>query len=273
MSKVVREDIDQLNATLTVTLSPSDYEPKFKSELKKYQQKAHMKGFRKGKTPMGMIKKMYGRGLLAEVVNEMLQKEIYEYINNEKLDLLGQPIPSDEQANVDFDVRDLSDFEFRFDLGLAPEFEVKGADSATTVDRYQVEVIDEPIETELEGARKQIGKRSLPEDDIQENDLLKFNVEELEGDQVKENGWAATFSILLDRIANEDLRKELLGKKLGDKVRFNIFELESDVDEAYVKKYLLDMKEDEEVEVNPMFEGEIVEVSRNEPADMDQEFF
>jgi trigger factor len=167
----------------------------------------------------------------------------------------------------------VNDFEFRFDLGIAPEFEVQGASSETAIEKYKVEVIDEVVEKELENARKQVGKRTLPEDDIKEGDLLKFNVEELEGDQVKDNGWAATFSILMEKIVDEDLKKELLTKKTGDKVRFNVFELEENQTEEHVKKYLLDMKEDEDQEVGPMFEGEIVEVSRVDLADLDQEFF
>jgi len=273
MSKVVREDIDQLNATITITLTKADYEPKFKSELKKVAQKAQMKGFRKGKTPTSVIKKMYGKGVLADLINQMLQESIYNYITDEKLDILGQPLPADEQEQVDFDVKNLNDFEFKFDLGLSPEFEVKGASKSTTMERHEVEVVDEPIDKELENARKQVGKRTLPEEDIQEGDLIKFNIEELDGDQIKENGWASTFSILMEKIASEELKKELLEKKLGDKVRFNVFEIETDVDEAYVRKYLLDMPEEEEQEVGQLFEGEIAEVSRVGLADLDQEFF
>ena len=109
MSKVVREDTGDLTATITVQLERSDYEPKLNTELKKYREKAHMKGFRKGKTPMSVIRKMYGKGVLAEVINDLLQKELFDFIDQEKLSLLGQPLPDEGQPQVDFDLQNLND--------------------------------------------------------------------------------------------------------------------------------------------------------------------
>ncbi|MCB0548779.1 MAG: trigger factor family protein, partial [Phaeodactylibacter sp.] len=119
MPKVVREDIDNLNAVLTVTLEKEDYESKFNSELSKYRKQAHMKGFRKGKTPLSVLKKMYGKSVLADVINEMLQKELYGYLTGENINILGQPLPSDSQEPIDFELRELHDYTFKFDLGLA----------------------------------------------------------------------------------------------------------------------------------------------------------
>ena len=137
MPKVVREEIDNLNATVTITLEKSDYQPKFKSELNKYRQKAHMKGFRRGKTPLSVVKKMYGKAVLAEVINEQLQKELFEHLNEDKLDILGQPLPSEDQEQIEFDLKDMSDYVFKFDLGIAPEFEVEGLDKKNSFQKSQ----------------------------------------------------------------------------------------------------------------------------------------
>ena len=106
MSKVVREDVGNLSAVLTLTVSKEDYEPKLSTELNKHRKKAALKGFRKGKTPMGFIKKMYGRAILADAINEMIQKELTKYISEEKIQILGQPLPSEDQQEYDFNINE-----------------------------------------------------------------------------------------------------------------------------------------------------------------------
>ena len=154
MPKVVREDIDNLNATLTITIDKGDYQSKFESELGKYRKQAHMKGFRRGKTPLSVVKKMYGKAVLGEVINDMLQKELFDYLNEKKIDILGQPIPSKDQEQVDIDPKDMSNYEFKFDLGIAPDFEIKGLDKKNTFQKYVVDPKKKMIDTELENSRK-----------------------------------------------------------------------------------------------------------------------
>ncbi|MCB9276296.1 MAG: trigger factor [Lewinellaceae bacterium] len=273
MPKVVREDIDNLNAVLTVTIEKNDYASKLDSELSKYRKQAHMKGFRKGKTPMGVLKKMYGRGVLADVINNMLQKELYDYLEQEDIRILGQPLPSDSQEPIDFDIRELHDFVFKFDLGIAPEFDVKGIDGSNSFKKMEVEVPAEMVSEELDAARRRHGQRTLPTDDIQENDILKMEARELEGGQPKEGGVHSEFSILVRSISNEATRNELLTKKLGDTLKLNIFELEGDKDEKYIRRYYLNLGEEDQREVGQEYEVTINEVSRIEPAELNQEFY
>ncbi|HEB61587.1 MAG TPA: trigger factor [Bacteroidetes bacterium] len=272
MSKVVRKDVDDLNATITVKVAKGDYEPKFNKELKKHRKEAQIKGFRKGKTPLSFIRKIYGQSVLVKIINELLEESINNYLVEEKLDIIGQPIPSETQERMEFSTKYLQDYEFNFDLGLAPVFEVKGASADTTVDKYKVLVLDDIVDKDLENARKRVGKNIKVEEGIQDGDLINFDVEELDGDQIKENGWAANFSILYDKIADEKIKTELRSKKLGDALRFNIYDLEADTDTDYVRKYLLDIPENEEQEVGQFFEAKIKEISRQEMADLDQEF-
>ncbi|MCB0586072.1 MAG: trigger factor [Phaeodactylibacter sp.] len=273
MPKVVREDIDNLNAVLTVTLEKKDYEPKFNSELSKYRKQAHMKGFRKGKTPVSVLKKMYGKSVLADVINEMLQKELYDYLNNEDMKILGQPLPADDQPPIDFELRELHDYTFKFDLGLAPEFEVEGVSPESTFGKIEVEVTDEMIDEELDAARKRHGERQFVEDEIRENDMVKLLAKELDGVEVKEDGVESEFSLLASAISDENAKKQLLNGKKGDTFRFDLFELEEDKDEAYVRKYFLNLSDDDEREVGREYEVTVEEVSRIVPAELNQEFF
>ncbi|MCG8331917.1 MAG: trigger factor [Chitinophagales bacterium] len=266
MPKVVREDIDNLNAVLTVTLEKSDYESKYNAELSKYRKQGQMKGFRKGKTPLSVIKKMYGKAILADAVNEKLQSTLYEYLTEEDISILGQPIPSDSQEPIDFDTKELIDFVFKFDLGIAPEFEVQGLDGS--FEKLAIEVADEMIAEDLESLRKRLGERIHPEDDIQDNDIIKFSAKE----KGKEEGLETEFSILMSSIT-EAAQKQLLPLKKGDSIDLNVFELEVDKDEKHVRKYLLNLKEEDEQEVNAEFECTIIEVSRVAPAELNQAFF
>ncbi len=273
MPKVVREDIDNLNAVLTVTLEKEDYEPKFKSELSKYQKQAHMKGFRKGKTPMSVLKKMYGKSVLADVINEMLQKELYGYLTEEDIKILGQPLPSESQEPINFELKELDNYTFKFDLGLAPEFEVEGVGPENTFEKMEVEVSGEMIDEELEAARKRHGERKFIQEDIRENDMVKLSAKELDGDEIKEDGLESEFSLLVNSISDEEARQQLLGGKQGDTFRFNLFELEEDKDEKYVRKYFLELSDDDDREVGQHYEVTVKEVSRIEPAGLNQEFF
>ena len=265
MSKVVREDIDNLNAVVTVTLEKSDYLPKFQAELNKYRKQGQMKGFRKGKTPLSVIKKMYGKSILAEIVNNLLQEELYGYLQNEEIKFLGQPLPAEDQELIDFDLKNLDDFEFKFDLGLAPEFEVQGLDD--TYEKLAVEVKEEWISEELESIQKRNGKQEATEEAIEENDMLKIKAVEAD----KEDALETEFSILVSR-TTESAQGQLTGLKTGDTLRLNLFELEPNTDEKYVRKYFLDLEENDDREVGQEYDCTIEEVKRLVPAELDEAF-
>lgn len=274
MPKVEHENIDNLNAVLTVTLEKSDYEPKFKTELNKYRKQANMKGFRKGKTPTSVLKKMYGKGVLADVINEMLQKELYDYLTDNDIKILGQPLPSADQEAQDFDLKTLQDYVFKFDLGLAPDFEVAGADEHTTFEKMAVEPGEDMVDEDLQAARKRAGERKAVEDTIQDNDMVKLEVTELDGDAPKADGITSEFSLLIGQNTNEELKETLMEKKQGDQLKIDILNIEHDRDEDYARKYYLNLgEEDAEKEFNNEFEATIAEVTRIAPAEMNQEFF
>jgi trigger factor len=274
MPQVVRTDSDNLNTQIVLTITKDDYEPKFKSELNKYKNKVQMKGFRKGKTPTALIKKMYGQKLLVDVINEMVQNEIFTFIKGEDLQTIGQPIPAEDQPEVDFNVNDLKDMEFRFDIGLAPQFELQGVGKDTSFDFKKVQIEDSFLDEQVEAGRKRVGERVQMTEDIEGNDVIKLNVNELDGDKLKKDGWAASFSVLVDEIVDEKVKEEILTKKAGDKVTVNVFQLEKDKDADFVRKNMLGVQEnDGDVEIGEMFEATIEEVNRIQLAEINQEFF
>lgn len=274
MAKVVRTDRDNLNSVLTITFQKEDYEPKLNAAINKQRKEAHMKGFRKGRTPLGFIKKMYGRAILADVINNALHDEVTKFLQEEDINVLGQPLPSEDQPEYGFEINNLSDFTFSFDLGLAPKFEVQGLDESNVFEKYAVKVPADAVEKEFDVARKRVGQRVSIDEVIEEDDMLSLNAEELADGEVKEKGWASTFSVLVKDL-NPETKTEVLTKKKGDKIRFNIYQLEaSDRGEEHVKKYLLNVTEnDQDVEIGEEFEATIDDVNRVVAADLDQAFF
>jgi trigger factor len=271
--QIVRKETAPLHLTLNITLEPSDYSPKFDSEIKKYKDKAQLKGFRKGKTPDTVIKKMYGKSILAEVINQTLQDKLYGYLDENNINYLGQPLPiEDENHSLHLDAYSPKDYVFSFELGIAPELDVKGVSDADEYTFYDVDVDESLVDEEIDGARKRFGKRIEATDTIQLMDMIKLDAEELDGAVVKDDGWKSTISMLVNVIDDEDVKNELLTKKVGDSITFDVYKLENK-DQDYIRKYLLKVPADNEQEISNMFTATITEVSRVELAEMDEEFF
>ncbi len=271
MPNVTSDHSDALNARLTVTIKPEDYQTTYQKELAKYQEHGHLKGFRKGKTPMSVIRKMYGKAVLSEVVNREIQNALFQHIVDEKLNTLGHPLLAEDQELVEFDPKHLQTYSVTFDLGLAPEFELKGLDDGRVFDYFKVEVPQSMIEEELDNLRLRHGEREETTSSLQENDLVKVNARELEDGKPKKDGLEKEFSLLLSNI-KEEARKALLEKSVGDRLKMNIFELEKEND-SYVRKYYLGLEEDDEREINPEFELTIQSASHIVPAELNEAFF
>ncbi|MFN4257146.1 MAG: trigger factor [Saprospiraceae bacterium] len=268
MPTVARQDLDQTHCILTVSIFRDDIKPRLTSELKRFRQRATIKGFRQGQVPMDYIKKMYGTSIFADLINEMVSNELFTYLRENKMDVLGQPLPTEDQKRYSFKV-DAPEEEYTvsYEVGYVPPFEIKGLDSSQTYERLTVSDLDALAETDLDYARNRMGKRSNPEDDIQENDILRVAAKEEGGD------WATTVTILVKDLKDEALKTELLGKKKGDSVRFNVRSIDKVEDEKMLRKYILNLPDGDDRPVGDWFEGTIEEVSRVGKADLDQEFF
>ncbi len=267
-----REDKDNLTAFLTVTIPYSEYSVPVNKELNKIRRTASFKGFRAGKTPMSFVKKMYGARILLDELNKILVDSTTDYFKD--LDLLGQPLPIG-QDDMDFNVFKKNDYDFKFELGIRPEIEVQGFSSDTVLTLYKATVADSEIEEEVKNNQERLASSTHPTEDIVETDLIKIQLQELTDEgEIKVNGIENTTSTAVDRIVNEELKAQILTLKTGDTFVTNVYELDS-LEPEKIRKYLLDVEEEdmEFLEINEKFQATIEEVTRQAPAEMNQEFF
>lgn len=202
---ISRHNIDDLNAVLTVQITKEDYAPQVEKILKNYQKTANIPGFRKGHVPMGMIQKQYGKAVLLDEVNKLIQESLNSYITQEKLEVLGNPLPVE---NPDFNL-DNEDFSFDFEIGLSPKFEVDL--KKKPISNYKVIADKAFLDQQIKSIRKSYGKL-ISKDTVEADDEITgvFTNEEMNIEK------KATFS--LERIKDKKQKEALLGKKPGDTV-------------------------------------------------------
>lgn len=274
-SMVVRQDIDNSSALVTVTLTRDEYKPKVDAELKRYRQKAPIKGFRPGQAPMDFVKRMYGNALFGEVMQDLFAEQLVAHLREARLDVLGQPLPSEDQPRFTFNINQPeASYAIQYEVGFVPKFELRGLDKNETYDRLVVSDLDQLAETDLQETRKRAQQRVSVEDNIQENDMLRIAARELDGDTVKEGGWETTIPVLVSSVADEDLKAQLLSLKKGDTLRFNPRHIENQGKEELYRKYILSLQADDDRVVSDSFEGVIEDVSRIlAEAELNEAFF
>lgn len=255
---ITREQIDELNAVVKVAISRDDYSDKVDTVLNDYRKKANIPGFRKGHVPMGLVKKQYGKAVLVDEVNKLLQDALDKYLTEEKIDVLGNPLPK-AQDNFDWDAEN---FSFEFELGLAPEFEVnlKGKKAITS---YKIVADDKMLDEQVDRIRNQYGKL-ISKDTIEEGDEITgtFTSEEKEIDN------KATFS--LDKIKGKRNLGKFTGAKTGDVLELKTKSLfQDDHDLMNFLKVEHDEVHDLDISVNFTIE----EINKREPAELNQELF
>ena len=181
--EVVKKDLDKLNAEITIKISENDYKEKVEQSLRNYRKQVNMPGFRKGHVPMGMVKKMVGTNIMAEEINRLLSDKLYAYIGEEKLNVLGNPMPKEEEAkNIDWETQ--KDFEFTYEVGIAPEVKVDVTDK-DKFEKYKIKVTDKMVDEQITEIAKRYGKM-VEVDKSEKGDMLYGKFEELEKGKVKE---------------------------------------------------------------------------------------
>lgn len=258
LMNITRKDIDALNAVVTVNIEKDDYSAKVEKILSDYRKTANIPGFRKGHIPMGMIKKQYGKAVLVDEVNKLLQEALSKYINDEKLDVLGNPLPK-PQDDLNWDA---DNFVFEFELGMAPQFDVK-LKGRKAITKYNIIANDKMINNQVDNIRKQYGKL-VSKDVVEAGDEITgtfLNEEE----EINAN---STFS--LDVIKGKANEKKFLGAKTGDTFTLKTKSLFKESNDLMT--YLKVSKEKVEgLEVEVSFT--ISEINKRELADLDQELF
>ena len=265
---ITRENVDALNATLQVKITADDYSDKVKNALEKYRKTAKIPGFRPGNVPMGMIQKQYGKTVLAEELNKLANDGVYNFITENKIEILGNPIPkSDAEVKGDFNAP--SDFEFTFEIGLSPTIDMSKAMNGK-FDYTTIKVDAKLIDQQVEDLRRRYGKLSSVET-AEDKDMILGVFNELEADgSKKENGISNSTTISLEFLKEKSASKLLLGKKIGDSFELDPTSVSKD---AKDKSTLLGISEEEVAELNSKFEFTITDIKRMEMAEMNAELF
>jgi len=274
MPNVVRKDLDNSSAILTVTITREEIKPKLDSELKRFRQRAAIKGFRQGQAPMDFVRRLYGGSIFSETLNDMLSTELSDYLRESGLNILGQPLPSDDQEKFSFKPNDLdAEYSIKYEIGHVPKFKIPGLDKSSSFERLTVSNLNELAAEDLEYARKRMGVRTNVTDDIQENDFLRINSRELEGDMLKDGGWETTVTLLVKDVVDADLKALLLSKKAGEVITYNPRLIENQEDEHKYRKYILALPDEDDRAIGDLFEGTIEAVERLTDAELNEEFY
>ncbi len=255
---IKHENTDTLNAVVKVDINKDDYQPKVDKILKDYRKSANIPGFRKGHVPLGLIKRQYGKAVLVDEVNKLLQDALNKYITEEKLDILGNPLP---KAQDDFDW-DKEDYQFEFELGLAPDFEID-LKPKKGIRHYKIEADKEMLDNQVKSIRKQYGKL-VSQTEVKEGYTIhgKFVNEE--------NNIDHETSFKVEDFKNKKDQKLILGAKVNDSITFNtkgLFKEDEDL-----AKHLGKTKEDvKDLDIDVNFN--ISEINEEVLAELNEEFF
>jgi trigger factor len=266
---ITKENIDELNAILTVSIEKNDYEANVNDVLKNYRKKANMPGFRPGMVPAGLIKKMYGKAALAEEVNKILSKSLTDYIVSENLNVLGEPLPNDEkQQPIDWDNQ--SDFSFVFDVATAPAFDVKLED-LTALPYYNIVADDEMVEKQLDAYASRLGQNVVVES-VEEKDTVRGNFVQLgeDGSELEGGIVAEKVVIAIDLMKDEEIKASFIGKKAGDVI---VFDPVKAYDNRHEVSHLLNISHEAAETLSGNFSFTIVEVLRFEKAELNPDLF
>lgn len=255
---ITKEQIDALNAVVKVAITKEDYQDKVKAILDDYRKQANIPGFRKGHVPMGLIKKQYGKAVLVDEVNKLIQDNLNKYLTEEKLDVLGNPLPK-QQDDFNWDAENL---DFEFELGLAPEFEAP-IKTKKAITQYKIVADKKMIDEQVERIGKQYGKL------ISKTEVSKKD--EITGTFANEEEEISNkTTIELSNVKAKKATDALVGKKVGDVVTLKTKGL---FKEDYQLSSALGLAADKSADLNTEVTFTIEEINEREPAEMNQELF
>ncbi|MBS1650787.1 MAG: trigger factor [Bacteroidetes bacterium] len=264
--EIKKQDIDNLNAEISVNLIPADYENHVNEGIKKVQRQANVPGFRPGKVPVGLIKKQYGTQIMVDEINKLLNETIYKYIEQNNIEILGNPLPK-LTTPVDFEGQ--KEFEFVYEIGLSPKlnFELSSQQNFTF---KTVKVDDELIDKYIKDIRRNFGKPLNPEQSG-EKDIVFVDINELdETGQIKPGGIFKSTSISFERLTNANAKQKVLGLKKEDKITIDINEL---YETALDKSVALGIDKEVAETIKCNLQLTVKNIARLEDAELNQELF
>lgn len=255
---ITRENKDALNTVVKIDIEKNDYSEKVEKILTDYRKSANIPGFRKGQVPLGLIKKQYGKAVLVDEVNKLLQESLGKYLNDEKLDVLGNPLPK-QQDDIDWDA---DAFSFEFEIGLSPEFDIK-LNGRKSIKHYTIIADDKMIDDQITNIQKQYGQL-ISKSEVTDGDEVTgvfFNDEE---------GIESTTTISLDKIKGKANLKKFVGAKVGDIITVKTKGLFID---AHDLMTYLKVDHDKAHDLNVQLTFTVNEINERGLADLDQELF
>lgn len=264
------QNIDKVSALLTVKLEKADYQPQVDKSLKTLRQKAQVPGFRPGMVPMSLVKKMYGKSVIADEVNKILSDKVYGYIKDNNVNILGEPMPNeDKQPDIDFDT--MEEFEFVFDIALAPEFKAE-VNTSDKVPYYSIDVTDEMVDNQVKNYTQRNGNYEQV-DSYEENDMLKGLLAELdENGNTKEGGIQVEGAVMMPSYMKNDEQKAIFANaKVNDVLVFNPSAAYND--NATELASLLKINKEEAAEMKSNFSFQVEEITRFVNGELNQEIF
>jgi trigger factor len=266
MATVTQQDVAPLHKHLNVTINKEDYLPTFEKSLKEYSKKANIPGFRKGMVPAGLIKKMYGNSLFVDEVLKTVDKEVFQYLETEKLDIFAQPLPVDMNLGQ-LDVNNPNNYTFIFEVGMKPDFQLPDLAKEKTK-RYKVQVTDEMINEEVERLRTRYGNMTEPETVTNDENVLNVSFVETDPNGNEIEGGIKKDNSLLVKYFKESIRPSLIGKKKEDTIQLKL----DDAFEGQEKEWVLnDLGIDSATD--KYFKLTITKVGFVEARELNEEFF
>ncbi|MQY78879.1 MAG: trigger factor [Bacteroidetes bacterium] len=266
---ITEEKVDNLNAILKIQIGKEDYESRVGDVLKDYKKKVRLDGFRPGMVPVGLIKKMYGKAVLIEEINKIISESISKYLIDKDLKILGEPLPSDkEQKTIDWDNQ--TDFEFAFDLGLAPEFDMN-LSKKDKIAFYKIKIDQKLRDTYIENYTRRYGTFT-PVEMAGEKEMLKGSIRQIDAEgNITENGiYAEDTSFSIEIIKDKKIKDKFVGTRIKDVINFDIKKAFPNDQEIASILYI---NKDDVPALSSDFQFTINEISRFENAELNQEFF
>lgn len=265
---ITKENSDELNAVLKITVEKNDYEEKVRTVLNDYRRKAKIDGFRPGKVPAGLIKKMYGTAVLVEEINKIISESISKYLIEEKLNILGEPLPGEKEQKIEWDKQ--TEFEFLFDLGLAPEFEVN-LSKKDKIPYYNIKVDKKLIDSYTDNYARRFGQfKSV--DKVEKTEMLRGKIFQIDKEgKIKENGFSNNdATISLGIIKDDNVIKKFAGKKAGESIDFDIKKAYPNDTEIAA---ILGVNKENIADIDPLVRFKIKDISKFENAEINQDLF
>lgn len=266
--KISFENPDKVNGLLTITVEEADYQASVEKTLKDYRKKSNYPGFRPGMVPMGLIKKQYGASAKMDAINKLIGEQIYKYMQDNKIQMLGEPLPSEKQEAQDLEKP--APYTFAFDIAVAPEFKIE-LNGHNKIDHYTIIVDDALIDRQVEMFTSRNGTYEKAES-YEDNDMLKGDLRELdEKGNTKEDGITVEAASILPNYIKDEAQKALFnGAKLGDIITLNVskaFESEAEI------ASLLKVERDRVKDIKSDFSYQITDIQRYKKHPVDQELF